>query len=212
MRKIPASALATFSAFVVSASLLGCSAPVDTTPNQVDPMALNYPAGPYGYVEGAVVADYKFLGKVPTAGDYSALPMRELRLSEFHNDPAVKLLLIEGSANWCYFCNEEAPAIEQLSVDHFADGYRAVTVLAEGSIRGTPSNADDITNWVERHAFVQTGMAIDPEARLFQYAPASAFPLHILLDTKTMQIKWLCVGGQGACNTEAAVTDALGTL
>lgn len=202
------------SASLLSAmTLIACGAPVDNTQNQMqDPAALNYPAGPYGYVEGSTVADYKFLGKVPANGDYAALPMRDLNLREFHADPAVKLLLIEGSANWCYFCNEEAPDIEQLSRDHYAEGYRAVTVLAEGNVRGVPSNADDIRDWVERHEFTTTGMAIDPEARLFQYAPASAFPVHILVDTKTMKIQWLCVGGKGACDTETAVVDALGAL
>ena len=206
-------ALFALSPLALAVSLVGCSAPTDATPNQMEqPQAINYPAGPYGYIEGSVVADYKFLGKVPTNGDYASLPMRDLRLDEFHNDPAVKLLLVVGSANWCYFCNQEAPTVEKLSVDHYAEGYRAVTVLGEGSVRGTPSNADDIRAWVERHSFEKTSMAIDPEARLFQYAPASAFPLHILLDTKTMQIKWLCVGGEGACDSESAIVDALAKL
>jgi hypothetical protein len=193
-------------------SLVGCAPPEDTTMNrpgtQTDP---NYPPEPYGYTEGSVVENYKFLGKIPADGAY-APDVREIRLGEFHQDPAARLLLIVGSANWCYFCNEEAPANEALAVEYADRGYRSMTVLAEGYTRGVPSNADDIRSWTEKFDYKQSNMAIDPEGRMFQYAPASAFPLHILLDTQTMKINWLCVGGQGACDVETAVADAVGAL
>jgi len=190
----------------------GCSAPTDGTQNQVDdPVAGDYPTGPYGYVESATVANYKFLGKTPSGGTYGDA-IQPIFLDDFHDDPAAKLLLIVGSAGWCYFCNEEAPLIEALATEKAAEGFRAFTVLAEGNVRGVPSTADDITNWVTKHDFRNNVMGIDPESRLFQYAPASAFPLHILLNAKTMSIVWLCVGGSGGCDTEAAVTDALGSL
>ncbi len=191
-----------------------CSAPTDMTVNRPGDTTLdpNYPPGPYGYITGSTVADYKFSGKSPSDGNYAAAPMRDILLGEFHADPSLKLVLIEGSANWCYYCNQEAPVIEKLSTTYEGKGFRAVTVLAEGITQGTPSTPNDIQDWVDKHNFKKTAMAIDPAERLFQYAPASAFPLHILLNTKTMKIEWLCVGGIGACNTEAAVSDTLSTL
>lgn len=193
------------------AGLTGCGSPTDATMNRPNdtPTDPNYPAGPYGYVMGSTVADYKFSGKTPSDGNYSALPMRDLVLGEFHSEADVKLLLIEGSANWCYYCNQEAPHVEQMAVDFASKGVRVMTVLGEGLQRGTPSTPDDIQAWVDAHNFKKTIMAIDPEARLFQYASASAFPVHILLDTRTMSIKWLCVGGVGACDAETAVTATL---
>ncbi len=194
--------------------LAGCGAPTDDTQNRMaeTPIDPGYPTGPYGYVEGATVADYKFLGKTPADGNYDALPMRQLLLGEFHTDPGMKLLLVEGSANWCYFCNQEASEIEGLSVDHAGEGFRALTVLAEGSVRGLPAEEGDLSDWVNTHAFKKTSMAIDPEGRLFMYAPASAFPVHILLNTQSMKIEWLCVGGIGGCDTKGAVVDTLSRL
>lgn len=201
------------SALALMTSVMGCSAPTDSTMNRGDETNgdATYPIGPYGYVENSTVANYKFLGKLPTAGAYgdTAAP---LLLGQYHADPANKLLLVEGSAGWCYFCNQEAPNVEKMANDHAAEGFKALTVLAEGHTRGVPSTPDDITDWVNSHEFHTTNMGIDPEARLFQYAPASAFPLHILVDTKSMKILWLCVGGIGACDSEAAVSDALGSL
>ncbi len=195
-------------------ALTGCSSPTDNTQNKMDPASTdpNYPAGPYGYVEGSTVADYKFVGKVPVNGDYANLPVRDLYLGEFHDDATVKALLIVGAAVWCPPCNDEAPSVEALAVSKASQGFRAMTILAEGREYGTPATADDIKTWVDRHSFKTTTMGIDPEGRLFQYASTSAFPVQILLDTRSMKIKWLCVGGAGAggCDVEGAVATVLG--
>jgi hypothetical protein len=195
----------------------GCSAPTDNTMNRMnnndnggDP---NYPTGPYGYVDGSTIANYKFLGQMPMAGAYPGA-VTPLTLGQFHNDPSNKFLLIEGSANWCYFCNQEAPDIEQLAVDHASQGFHAMTILAEGHVQGVAATADDSTDWETMHSLHATIVGIDPAAILFQYASASAFPLHILLDTRSMVIKWLCVGGEsangaGGCDTKTAVESAL---
>ena len=160
-------------------------------------------------LRGSTVANYKFLGQMPNAGNYPGNVM-PLLLGQFHDDPTSKYLLIEGSANWCYYCNQEAPEIEQLAVDHAGDGYHSMTILAEGHTRGVPATADDSTDWASSHELHSTIVGIDPAAILFQYASASAFPLHILLDTRTMAIQWLCVGGIGECDATGAVNDALG--
>lgn len=102
---------------------------------------------------------------------------------------------------------EEAPAIEKIAVDNYDKGVRVVTVLAEGLTQGVPSTEEDIARWVKKHKLKQQSMAIDPELRLFQFADSSAFPLHIVLDTKSMTIKWLCVGGEGGCDTKGAIEE-----
>ena len=75
-------------AFALSVSVAaGCSEPIDTTMNRDDQQSgLNYPKGPYGYIEGSVIEDYKFQGKAPVAGDYASQAMRNMFLDEFHND------------------------------------------------------------------------------------------------------------------------------
>jgi hypothetical protein len=188
----------------------GCSAPTDNTMNRMsdnggDP---NYPAGPYGYVEGSTVANYKFLGQEPSAGTYPGM-VSPLLLGQFHDDPTSKYLLIEASANWCYYCNVEAPEIEKLATDHASEGYHSMTILAEGHTRGVPATADDSTDWATSHDLHNGIVGIDPAAIMFQYASSSAFPAHILLDTRTMAIQWLCVGGAPECDAAGAVSDAL---
>ncbi len=194
-------------------ALTGCSAPTDGTPNQMTPTNVdpNYPAGPYGYVEGSTVENYKFVGKIPVAGDYTGQAVRDLYLGEFHDDASAKALLIVGAAVWCGPCNDEAPIVEQLAIDRASQGFRVLTVLAEGRNYGTPSTSADINTWVDRHDFKASGMSIDPESRLFKYASTSAFPLQILIDTRSMKIKWLCVGGagKGGCDVEGAVDSVL---
>jgi hypothetical protein len=201
------------SAGALALLITGCSAPVDNTANRMEeaPTDPNYPAGPYGYVEDATVANYKFLGRAPMGNGSYEDSMRPVQLGEFHSD-GTKLLLIEGSANWCYYCNQEADEIHAIAVENAGAGFKAMTILAEGTTRGVPANGEDVAWWIEKHAYEAVAVGIDPEARLFQYAPTSAFPLHILLDTATMKIKWLCVGGQGGCDTASAVADALGSL
>ena len=202
-------------AFALSLGLLaaGCGGTVDNTANKGTtdtPHDADYPAGPYGYTKGSVVADYKFLGKTPTATDtYSALPLRDLYLGEFHSDASLRYVLVVGSAGWCVFCNQEAPAVEALATKYKDQGFRAITVLAEGHTRGEPAVEKDIGDWTSVHHFVNTDMAIDPAGTLFKYADASAFPLHVLLDTQTMSIQWLCVGGAPGCDAETAVAQAL---
>lgn len=203
--------------FAVSTGLLasGCGgAPADNTANktgtEVTQHDADYPAGPYGYTQGSVVSDYKFLGKTPTATDtYAALPLRDLYLGEFHSDPTLRYVLVVGSAGWCVYCNEEAPNVEAIATKYKDQGFRALTVLSEGHTRGEPAMESDIADWVSIHHFVNTDMAIDPAETLFKYADASAFPLHVLLDTKTMAIQWLCVGGAPGCDEETAVAQAL---
>lgn len=196
----------------LTAPLTGCSAPSDTTQNKMDTGNAdpNYPAGPYGYTEGSTMADYKFIGKTPTNGNYDAAPVRDLLLGEFHADASTKLLFLVGAALWCGPCNQEAPEVEALAEKYADQGVKVMTVLVEGSVRGLTSTPDDMGEWVTRHGFKDTVMGIDPEARLFQYAPASAFPVQIIVDTKTMKIKLLHIGGD--LDAEAAVTDALATL
>ncbi len=204
---------AAFALFVGVLMASGCGGSADTTANKGNSDTqhdADYPVGPYGYTKGSVVADYKFLGKTPTAADtYAALPLRDIFLGEFHSDPAMRHLLIVGSAGWCVFCNEEAPNVEALATKFKDQGFRALTVLSEGHTRGEPAIETDIGDWTTRHKFVNTDMAIDPASTLFKYADASAFPLHILLDTSTMAIEWLCVGGSPGCDSETAVAQSL---
>jgi hypothetical protein len=201
--------ITSFVSFLAVGPLTGCSGPTDPTMNRPDPTPLdpNYPVGPYGYVEGSTVEDYKFVGKTPSGGDYASAAVRDLYLGEFHDDASVKALLIVGAAVWCGPCNQEAPAVEALASSRHSDGFRTLTILAEGVDYGSPSTAADIQTWFNRYDIKSGGMGIDPEGRLFKYASTSAFPLQILLDTRTMKIKWLCVGGagQGGCDVQGSV-------
>src|SRR4051812_23157077 len=96
-------------------SLGACGAPpgpeVPVETGKGDPMnqGLTYPEGPYGFVEGSVIANLQFLGRADDSGNDKITddPVRTIHLSDFHNDKSMKVLLLMVAAEWCGPCRAE---------------------------------------------------------------------------------------------------------
>jgi thiol-disulfide isomerase/thioredoxin len=157
----------------------------------------SYPAGPYGYVTGSTVDNYSFLGKLPptSGGGYKTEMMQKIDLASVRADPSVKVILIEGSALWCHFCNAEAPTVKALEQKYASQGFRVVEVMAESSQPGLPATEADLNVWAQRYGLSDYTMVIDPSNTIGQYADVSAFPLHLLVTSKDMKLSWMYVGG-----------------
>jgi hypothetical protein len=168
-------------------ALGACHAPADTTPNRAPSGDGSYPAGPYGYADGATIADLSFIGKSsPMPADYTPLPMMPLSLADLRGAGA-RAILIEGGARWCDDCRGDQPAVQALRDSYGPRGLVVLDVLVEGGY-GITATEDDINRWAA--AYQLSGpIVIDPERVMQQYADVSAFPVYIAVRAADMQIE-----------------------
>lgn len=159
-----------------------------------------YPPGPYGYVQGSVVENIKFIVKEDPAGDkgeadYSALQLQTKTLADYHNDPAVKYLVLSGVAGWCGPCNDEQKQVPALQQTYQPQGFRFLEAMIQGynERTGKPADENDLNHWALIHN-LHIGIALDPEDKIHQYADIAAFPLNMVIRTSDMNIVHMQVG------------------
>jgi hypothetical protein len=191
--------------FTVASGGCGGAAHVDNTPNRGTTGGgggVNYPAGPYGYAKGSIIQNIQLQGKEDPGGatgtaQYVNLPMQAISLADFHNDPKVDYLVLNGSAGWCQPCREEAQEMSRtLAAKWEPMGVRFVSALIQGfdEANQTPSTAGDIDKWqaiTKEHIYI----GIDPNDYLHQFASQIAsFPLNIIVRTYDMAILFQQIG------------------
>ncbi len=190
--------------FVVAiGALAGCSSgpKVDDTMNiGGGDQAQNYPAGPYGYVQGSIIENIKFITKEDPAGasgsaDYSTLQLQAKSLADYHNDPTVKYLVLSGVAGWCAPCNDEQKNVGTLQAQYQPTGVRFLEAMIQGynEKTGAPATENDLNHWALIHN-LHVGLALDPEDKIHQYADIAAFPLNMIVRTSDMNIVHMQVG------------------
>jgi thiol-disulfide isomerase/thioredoxin len=186
-------------AFVLALGLVGCGQHVDPTMNQQMNQAADYPPGPYGYVTGSVIQNIDFVGKNATgdttATDYRTLPMQNVSLADFHNDPSVKYVVLSGVAGWCGPCNDEQKQVPTLQATYQPKGFRFFEAMIQGynEMSGAPATETDLNEWQSVHT-ITVGLGLDPEDKIHQYADIAAFPLNMVVRTSDMQIVHMQVG------------------
>ena len=183
-------------AFVLAA---GCSGPlVDDTPNQM-PNAVNYPKGPYGYVQGSTIQNIHFVGKNEmgdqNAGAYSGISMMPVQLADFYNDSSTKYVALSGVAGWCSPCNQEQAEVPNLQAKYEPMGVKFFEAMMQGynEQTGAPATENDINRWQTAH-HLEVGIGTDPGNEIFQYADLSAFPVNMVIRTRDMSIVYMNVG------------------
>lgn len=174
--------------FIVALVALGCAPPTDPTPNRAAPTSGDYPAGPYGYARGSVMANLTFLGKsAPAPTDYSTLPMTPTSLADLRKN--AQLIVLDRGARWCTDCNNDMPAFKELEADYGPRGVAVLDVLAQGGV-GTTATEDDINRWANAYALAGN-IAIDPEQQLARYVDVDAYPVYIVVRASTMTIEYM---------------------
>jgi hypothetical protein len=167
---------------------------------------VNYPAGPYGYVQGSIIEDIMFRGKEdPNGADgtatYDTMPLATKTLADYHNDPAVRYLVLSGVAGWCGPCNDEQrttathPGVPALQSKYQPNGFRFLEALIQGynERTGAPASENDLNRWATQHE-LHVGVGLDPDDKIHQYADIAAFPLNMVIRTSDMQIVHMQVG------------------
>ena len=174
-------------------AFVGCSAPTDPTPNRAAPSNGGYPAGPYGYVQGSVIDDLQFIGKhTDSYVDYTTLSMQTITLDSLRQNPATKLILVDGAARWCSPCNQDQPTMRTVEANYAPKGVVTLEVVVEGNL-GIPSTEDDINRWANRY-MLSGYVASDPSYDMSKYADVTAFPLYMIVRASTMKIEYMQVG------------------
>jgi hypothetical protein len=198
--------------FLGLVAVAGCSNGGDPTMNQQDPSAANYPAGPYGYVEGQIIENIKLIGKIDPQGaagtaTYDTLPMQTVSLADYHADATVKFVAISGVAGWCGPCNAEQQFVPNLQATYEPKGVRFFEAMIQGydARSGAPATEDDINRWQRNHD-IHVGVGLDPEDQIHKFADVAAFPLNMVVSTSDMKIVFMSVGEQDLDPTLAQLT------
>jgi hypothetical protein len=185
------------------------AAPTGTAPPTAGPSPegfeplVNYPPGPYGRGQGAIIENIEFMGwRDPVAAGYAPEALERVRLSDFYDPTAThnKLLVINASALWCVVCQSE---LRQIKNENLYARYRGVGVEFLGTVfeddEGLPAQPGDLRTWgVSRVREIAFPLVLDPSLRLGVYFTSDATPLNMLIDTQTMRIVFLAMGYDGS--------------
>jgi len=173
---------------ILMLALPACGPPTDPTPNRAPPTSGDYPAPPYGYGEGTTMANLEFIGKTsPMPTDYSTLPMQPITMADVRQN--AKLIVIEGGARWCYYCNQDQPSMKSIEANYADKGVAVLEVVVEGGY-GIAATDNDINRWAQQYQLSGT-IAIDPSYVLAKYADVAAFPVYLVVRADTMRVEHL---------------------
>ena len=85
------------------------------------------------------------------------------------------------SAGWCVPCMQEAPMIQHLITEAYADRHvRVITVYAQNPDGSTPDDVN-CNHWRNAYHLTST-MTRDPMGATQRYVPGNAFPSNVVID------------------------------
>lgn len=204
--------LVRFPILLLTLVVAGCGAPTDPTPNRASSTGSDYPAGPYGYVEGTTIQNLMLIGKQSDAPtDYTTLPMKAISLADLRQGHGqgtdAKLILIDGAARWCTPCRGDQPRMKMIEANYASKGVVIMEAVVEGGY-GIPATEDDINRWAAM--FGLSGIiAIDPTYELSKYADLTAFPVYLVVRASTMKIEYRQVQALAASPIEPVLDQLL---
>jgi hypothetical protein len=140
---------------------------------------------------GSVIKNFKFLG-YPNADPSKGL--QTVALSDYYDPTASKhkVLHIIAAAEWCNPCNVETAALltdlATPATDFEAQGVVYLQTLIEGYTPNLGATQADLNDWVGTVHPTFTEV-LDPEAAaLGEFFGASAVPLNVDIDVRTMEV------------------------
>jgi thiol-disulfide isomerase/thioredoxin len=171
-------------------------APIDTAEEEAAAVdagcGAGYPMGPYGTKVGDVIDNLFFAGirDANMNGTFSDDMSTTFCLGQYRQNPQVKVLVIIGGAIWCGPCNMEEPPLVSLYQTYQQNGGHVAffEAMLQNQNYGMPT-VQNLINWGNKYK-PTWDLVIDPMQTFLNYNPPMAFPLHIIVDAKTMQIKF----------------------
>lgn len=153
-------------------------------PAPVVPAGWEYPAGPYGSVEGEVFADFALEdcdGNPVAFGDVLG---------------GAELVLFNVGAGWCQPCIAETAQLEERIHEPYChDGLRIVQILFQDG-QGLPATKFFCKQWREEHGLTFP-VLVDPLFTMETYFNLGQTPLNLLIDRDGV-IRYRSVGEEPA--------------
>jgi hypothetical protein len=137
----------------------------------------DYPAGPYGILEGDVIDNLHFRD----------IDGNLLTLADIYNDHGVKLLWIYATAGWCTVCSIESPRLVGIWNTYNPEGLQILGVVFENNTPGAPANVAFASSYAGRYHWPFPGVADEPFV-MGPYFDKAATPMNMLVDLTTMEI------------------------
>lgn len=173
-----------------------------------------YPEGPYGINVNSIAPDFEWVGYQNPSLKNDA--MQTIRLSDFYNPhaddptyvpvdaahddrlfqselygigtPKPKALAVDIGSVWCPPCNKEAKEdLPPLYLKYKPLGGEFLMQLGDGITMGKAATPKDLFNWTKKYK-VNFPSTIDPDYKLGELFPKSAWPANVIINTRTMKI------------------------
>lgn len=140
-----------------------------------------------GSTRGDTIANYKFLGYPD--GDISK-GLQPMSLASFFDPEGkkYKLIQIQASGLWCYYCKTETTAVTPLRQKLIDRKVAWIITLAEGQVSGTPSTQKDLDKWIGLFKAPYPHFLDPGNYNLGLFYDRAALPGHIIVNAKTMEI------------------------
>ncbi len=156
-----------------------------------DENAPGYPHCPYGFATNSTIANLSFLGKADKNGSagtvsYDQLPLNSLDLATYHENSAVKYLVLFAVAGWSEPCSLEQPALADAQKKYESRGVRFLEVLTQGfdpEVGG--ATEADLDRWQALHD-LHFALALDSKRQMLRYT--TFYPYRIYVRTSDMKI------------------------
>jgi hypothetical protein len=171
-----------------------CEAPVD------------YPAGPYGIMEGDTIPNFELAGFPDASVDNSTLV--SIKLEHFYNPtgsdvfpagspygagtPKPKALLFNIAATWAAPCNNEAATVLPPKYETYAPaGGEFLMVIIDGAQPNVDATPQTLVSWTTKHN-INYPAAIDMSGTIRPLL--EAYPTNVVVDPKTMKVTHFQLG------------------
>lgn len=142
----------------------------------------DYPAGPYGTTEGAIIENHSFYD--PAAG--TDVSFEDLRNTD------KKLLLLTSGAGWCSACKLEATELEPKYDEYGPQGLEIWSTLFQ-DFNGNPATEGFWNNWKAQFN-PNYPLLLDADFVLSAYFNPDSAPMNMLIRLDTMEIIFLKTG------------------
>lgn len=165
-------------------------------PDGGNQMRGDYPAGPYGKTESAIIESVGFLTteNAPWA------------LDAVWKDNSKTLMLITTSAGWCAACIDEQPKLKEWNTTFGPKGlFILEAIFEDGAFQ--PTTVEYAANW-KRQYDVPFQVVADIDFKLGEYYDKAASPMNMIVDVTTMKIIRI-ISGVDVSSTEAIFNSRL---
>ncbi len=151
----------------------------------------DYPSGPYGVRQGAIIENLRFAGYLSERPDGGPLldqtfdddlSLAELRRLDY------EFAIIAVAASWCVPCQLEAEVLPDKFRAWADAGGIVMSILVEEDQVGRPAARVHLDSWIDRYRMNYT-MVHDPRGEFQRAIGIVEYPTNMLVELKTMRIE-----------------------